>query len=669
MINLMLGIRILLISTLILASIGTFSQNGGSENILNSLNKVDSLLSKNQDSLAWILLMEVEPYKDNSDEIFLKYNIFLGDYYLGEGLNIEAIKAYRELLTLSSKDFGKKDAIMLAKAINDMGIALQRTGQTRDAIDAHIKSQEIYDRYNDPQGGSYNYNNIAIIFTQLKKIDSALYFHEKSLEYSRLAYDTMGIGFNHLNMAILYSDNNDLVKALLHFQEGIKIFEQQRNDRMINALKRRLASFYLRVKDYESSLILLEDVLVYYKEKDSKTGLGGTHVALGEAFMSLEKLDTALYHLNMGISYYEPSHYVHGLTKAYLLKGSYWMEKGNIELSLQNYEKSLEISKGAHHGMTMNAFSGIAKIHLIKERYQLAINAVENGLETANYSASPGNMATSYEILYECHKALGHYALAVDYLEKYNKEKGKVFDDDQMIKLARIEYQNQLNREESERNANQTKKDLEASNKLAREKLLRYSAIVVSLLILLASVFIFRAYKIKRSANEQLTIRNAELKALRDREQQLSQESIASKERELATMAMASHEKNSVLNDLSQKISFLESRMSDELRPSLKEMQKTIKNSYSLDNSWDSFLHKFENVHPQFFDRLKDENPVLTNEDLKLSAYLKIGMSNKEIANVTHLTLGSVKSKINRLKKKLAMGPEDSLRDFMLKYA
>ena len=67
--------------------------------------------------------------------------------------------------------------------------------------------------------------------------------------------------------------------------------------------------------------------------------------------------------------------------------------------------------------------------------------------------------------------------------------------------------------------------------------------------------------------------------------------------------------------------------------------------------------------------KLKEENPVLTAEDLKLSAYLKIGMSNKEIANVTHLTLGSVKSKINRLKKKLEMGPEDSLRDFMIKYA
>ena len=134
-------------------------------------------------------------------------------------------------------------------------------------------------------------------------------------------------------------------------------------------------------------------------------------------------------------------------------------------------------------------------------------------------------------------------------------------------------------------------------------------------------------------------------------------------------MAMATHEKNKVLRDLEQKVSFLEARMGDELKPSLKEMKKAISDSYSLDKSWDSFLHRFENVHPHFFDRLKEENPTLTVEDLKLSAYLKIGMTNKEIANVTHLTHGSVKSKINRLKKKLEMGPDDSVRDFMLKYA
>lgn len=165
-----------------------------------------------------------------------------------------------------------------------------------------------------------------------------------------------------------------------------------------------------------------------------------------------------------------------------------------------------------------------------------------------------------------------------------------------------------------------------------------------------------------------------EYQQLRKEHQQLAEEKqsfedlIAQKERAMATMAMASHEKNTILKDLEQKISFIESRMQDDMKKSLRDMRKTIASICTLDESWDSFIHRFDNVHPQFFENLKRENPDLTIEDLKLSAYVKIGMSNKEIACVTHLTLGSVKSKVNRLKKKLNIGPEDSFREYILMY-
>lgn len=167
----------------------------------------------------------------------------------------------------------------------------------------------------------------------------------------------------------------------------------------------------------------------------------------------------------------------------------------------------------------------------------------------------------------------------------------------------------------------------------------------------------------------EISQQNKKLIELRERERELSHAAITSKERQLATMSMTAHEKNNLLKDLEHKVSFLENRMSNEMRADFKELKKTISNGYSLDNSWDSFLHNFQEVHPQFFDRLKHDNPRLTNDDLKISAYLKIGMTNKDIANVTNLTLGSVKSKINRLKKKLDLNAEDSVRDFMLKYA
>lgn len=647
-----------------------FGQDQRQQDFLNTANLADSLLTENQDSLAKAHIDRLSKLvnADSEGELLLLHQL-RGDYFLGTSRYEESVKAYEPLLNMLENDFGEEQSLKLARAVNDLGIAYMKVGMFDEAIEAHKKSQVIYDAYNDPQGGSYNYNNIAIIYTKLKKIDSALYYHQQSLESAALASDTLGIGFNNMNMGILYMDNNDPIKALSHFQEALRVFEETDDERMINAVNRRLANFYSRVKDFESALEIFQNVLTYYENRKSDIGLGGTHISLAEVLMDMGRVDTAKYHIDKSIEYYEPTGYLNGITKAYHLKGRFFKQKGLYDESLANYRQSLNLSEGKFHGMTMSTLNGMSEIYLKQTKYQVAIDATFRGLEVANYSASPGNMSQAYENLFIAYKALGNTKESLKYLELRNREREKIFDDDQMFQMARTEYKNQLVREEALRIADQQKKDLLVQQQLTREKWMRYGAVTFAMLILIIAFFAYNGYRIKKIANEELAEKNERLKELRESEKKLSEETIASKERELATMAMASHEKNSVLNDLNQKISFLENRMSDELKPSLKEMKKTIANSYSLDNSWDSFLHKFENVHPQFFDKLKDENPVLTAEDLKLSAYLKIGMSNKEIANVTHLTLGSVKSKINRLKKKLEMGPEDSLRDFMLKYA
>lgn len=630
----------------------------------------DSLLNDHLDSLAKISLDELNILLDReSNQEVLLYQKLLGDYYLGTSRYQESLDAYEPLLQFLGNEYDRDLTLKLARGVNDLGIAYMKLGQFDEAIRSHQQSLVLYEKYNDPQGGSFNYNNLAVIYTKLKKIDSALYYHQMSLESARLALDTLGIGFNNMNMGILYHDNNDPLKAMHHFQEALKVFEESGNERMINAVNRRLGTFYSRIQDFESALDKFKDVLAYYEKRQSEVGLGGIHVSLAEVLLNMNLIDSANYHIDKSIQYYEPTGYKNGTIKAFSLKARYFKNKKQYPKALEYYGYSIEMADGKYHGMTMSNLNGVSEIYLTEKNYQQAIDATIRGLEAANYSASPGSMSEAYINLSKAYKSLGNTKKSLEYLEKFNKEQKKIFDNDQMFQMARTQYKNQLEREEALREAEQRQKDLLVKQQLTREKWIRYGIVTFSILILIIAFFAYNGYRIKKAANKELADKNERLRELRENEKRLSEETISSKERELATMAMSSHEKNSVLNDLSQKISFLENRMSDDLKPSLKEMRKTIKNSYSLDNSWDSFLHKFEDVHPQFFDKLKDENPVLTNEDLKLSAYLKIGMSNKEIANVTNLTLGSVKSKINRLKKKLEMGPEDSLRDFMLQYA
>ena len=630
----------------------------------------DSLFSANEDSVAKIYIDKMGDLLNADQEVeLIYYQKLLGDYYLGTSKYGEAVEAYEPLLGYLENTYDSIVSLKLARAVNDLGIAYMKVGQFDDAISAHKKSQVIYDAFNEPQGGSYNYNNLAVIYKELKKVDSAIYFHSKSLEYAVLANDSIGIGFNQLNIGMLKIDNKEPIAAMDYFQKALNAFEDLENEGLIIATKRRIGRTYSMMKDYESAVQIQKEALTYYSEKGSKNGLARVHLDIAELQLKMEQFDSAKYHIDKCLVLYSEQNYLKGLVNGYNVLGQYYRNIEDFDKARENYNKSFELSVGKFIGMEANNLKGLAEVSLRQGDYRKAISLGMESLEKIDNSASLTNLAASYNVLYRANKAIGNTAEALKYLELLNEQRALIFGEDQALEVARIEYRNRLERERAIEEEQQRLKELAYEQELARERWIRFGALTVMVLVALIAISLYRGNRIKKSANLQLSEKNEKLKELRARESQAAQDAIQSKERELATMAMASHEKNSVLNDLNQKISFLENRMSDELKPSLKEMRKTIANSYSLDNSWDSFIHKFEDVHPQFFDKLKEENPVLTAEDLKLSAYLKIGMSNKEIANVTHLTLGSVKSKINRLKKKLEMGPEDSLRDFMIKYA
>lgn len=630
----------------------------------------DSLFDDNQDSIAKVYIDRMGELLDSANEVeLIYYQKALGDYYLGTSRYGESAEAYEPLLAYATNQYDSVISLKLARAINDLGIAYVKVGRLKEAIRAHNKSQVIYDAFNEPQGGSYNYNNIAIIYKELKKIDSAIFFHNKSIEYAILANDSLGIGFNRLNIGMLKIDNKEPIEAMDYFQKALSVFEALENEGLIVATKRRVGRTYSMLKDFESAIQIQKEALAYYSNRGSKNGLAGVHLDIGELRLKLNQLDSAKYHIDKSIELCSQQKYLKGLVNGYNLLGQYYRGVRDYTRAKKNYNTSLELAAGKFLGMEANNLKGLAEVSLQEGNYQRTITLSKESLGKIDNSASLTNLAGTYNLLYLAYKNLGNDTEALRYLELMNEQKELAFGEDQSLEIARIEYRNRLERERAIEEEQQRAKELAFEQELEKERWVKLSAVTVSVLIALIALSLYRGNRIKKLANIQLSEKNDRLKELRTSESKAAEEAIQSKERELATMAMASHEKNSVLNDLSQKISFLENRLSDELKPSLKEMRKTIENSYSLDNSWDSFLHKFENVHPQFFDKLKDENPALTNEDLKLSAYLKIGMSNKEIANVTHLTLGSVKSKINRLKKKLEMGPEDSLRDFMLKYA
>ncbi|NIJ44629.1 DNA-binding CsgD family transcriptional regulator [Wenyingzhuangia heitensis] len=131
------------------------------------------------------------------------------------------------------------------------------------------------------------------------------------------------------------------------------------------------------------------------------------------------------------------------------------------------------------------------------------------------------------------------------------------------------------------------------------------------------------------------------------------------KSKELAGSTMNIIKKNELLNTIKEEL--------------LKGEQKNINNvvkiiDKSLNNvdDWKLFEEAFNNADKDFVKKIKNLHPVLTSNDLRLCAYLRLNLSSKEIAPLLNISPKSIEVKRYRLRKKMNLSGDQNLTDYIL---
>ncbi len=136
-------------------------------------------------------------------------------------------------------------------------------------------------------------------------------------------------------------------------------------------------------------------------------------------------------------------------------------------------------------------------------------------------------------------------------------------------------------------------------------------------------------------------------------------------ERELSMRYFIDHEKIHDIQRLLNSIGdFEETSMEEWSQKSLK-LKMLLTRLLRMDKSWRKFVLHFERVCPSFTKRLLLKYPNLSQNDLRLCAYIKIGTTNKEISVISNINEGSVRKTLNRMKKKMDLTKEDDLRFYI----
>ena len=86
----------------------------------------------------------------------------------------------------------------------------------------------------------------------------------------------------------------------------------------------------------------------------------------------------------------------------------------------------------------------------------------------------------------------------------------------------------------------------------------------------------------------------------------------------------------------------------------INEIDKNI----NSEDDWKFFEDAFNNADKDFLKRIKTKHEGLTNNDLRLCAYLRLNLSSKEIAPLLNISVKSVEMKRYRLRKKFELPHE-----------
>jgi seryl-tRNA synthetase len=131
---------------------------------------------------------------------------------------------------------------------------------------------------------------------------------------------------------------------------------------------------------------------------------------------------------------------------------------------------------------------------------------------------------------------------------------------------------------------------------------------------------------------------------------------------ELANKAKDNEEKNRLLLTLKEKF---ESFQTDPVHAKIRQNEiKRLLDAY-LNVEDKTFEIQMDELHQEFFKKLKERFPTLSTNDLRWCAYLKIGLNSKEIADILNIQQSSAFISRSRLRKKLNLRAEDDLHDFL----
>lgn len=476
---------------------------------------------------------------------------------------------------------------------------------------------------------------MVLIEEALVLCDSARYPYDHS-RFSILKADILRFKGNYADAYFIYR------REINHLHEKQDYFWEARSLVGVGAIMQALGEYHEALRNYDAASLTFEKAGSQVCVTKNKLNQANAHYLLDDKEKSLDILNgleenkhvsnDSLYIANVLVSRFQVSDYKDrdAVQKAYVIGQALNNEKLSI-ITLMSMG-ALVLSDGEP-----------AK----------ALRFFNPALAMTKRMGDMTNRKLVLESLKVCYEKMGLPDSAWKYEQETYMLNDSLFRHENIENLRKAEHLATIHQYE-ERIVQDQK-----TNRLHYILILSVSGFI--LIILMLSIRLLAASK--RRAESELKLKEANNERLLLQNQQYSME-IEAKTKELASNTVLLAQKNAKLKELGEQITNME--LKGEIAETEGErLSDKIKSELSADDDWRYFKLRFDKVHPCFFMSLKETYPALSKTELRLCAYIRVGMSAKEIAQILSVRPETVNTSRYRIRKKMALGISDSLESVL----
>ena len=431
------------------------------------------------------------------------------------------------------------------------------------------------------------------------------------------------------NMGVLALRNGDLEKAEDFFNQSLRYCAQQQDSVGIIDAKINLACLLYDKKDHLKSIASFNEIgNIPGLSKENKSLV---HYNLAMSYFELDSLQQANGSIDKAILYSQEINDRVSLIDLFFLKSQIENRLGNYDSQKKYLNQSIAIAQSIHD--------------------------------------SEGSLQ-AYKELAELEATTGHAGKALVWYRKIQKLQDSLLQNTNSNSIQKIEAENKLVLQQQE-NEHQT---AVINNAKAKMQLMVIILILTVLLsILLFALWLYQkknTYKQQQIQIQQEKIKEIEMQntaRLHKIESERMQEEVNAKKRELLMSLLFVKKRKEKVKSIHNEIEKIAHRsvIHKEHLMALKDF--VYQKSKELDEE-ENVQQQLVTTHKDFFNQLLKDYPDLSKTELKILAYLRIGLTTKEIADVQYVSIDAVRKTRYRIRKKIHLDASDSLEKFILRY-